>query len=585
MRSPLRVGLASSRRASRRSTAVGDRSPCQADAERAREEGAKSRLGQCRRRSYHGIPRRRGGIRGGKATPGEIAAAGNGAHAPACLERHVLPTASVRLRTQADFQPHRRQGSKAARSARNCAMKSDTDADAAERLRQARERQREREQTGRGNGKAEISDLSDIGLAFDFADEVCGQFRYIAPWNKWFQWDGRRWDEERTLAVYDRAIRFVAAKNNSAIAKREKASAIHDLCRADRRIAATVEQWDAEPFILNTPGGIVDLKTGLVLKSDPQRYCTKMTAVAPKAMATPLWDAFVHRIFDGNGLDSYFYRMLGYALTGDTREHALFFGYGTGGNGKSVTVKTVSGILGDYAKTASIETFTASANDRHPTELAFLRGARLVVATETEEGRRWDESKIKQLTGGDRIAARFMRQDFFEFDPAFKLLIVGNHKPSLRTVDEAIRRRLQLIPFTVTIPDEEKDKELCDKLKPEWPGILYRMVQGCIEWQTSGLEPPPAVIDATAEYLASEDVIADWIDECCEINPQFDAASTELFNSWRAWAEKAGEFVGSQKKFAEKLESRGYIKVKTNSIRKFIGLRVKQSQQWSAYAD
>ena len=175
----------------------------------------------------------------------------------------------------------------------------------------------------------------------------------------------------------------------------------------------------------------------------------------------------------------------------------------------------VAAILGDYAKTAPMETFTATQGDRHPTELAGLMGARLVTAQETEQGRRWAESKVKSMTGGDPIAARFMRQDFFEFTPQFKLLIAGNHKPGLRGVDEAIRRRLHLIPFTVTIPPERRDPDLFEKLKPEWPGILKWAIDGCLAWQRDRLTPPGIVREATAAYLAAEDAIAQWLDECC----------------------------------------------------------------------
>src|SRR5262249_36928820 len=154
--------------------------------------------------------------------------------------------------------------------------------------------------------------------------------------------------------------------------------------------------------------------------------------------------------------------------------------------------------------TAPIETFTAAQNERHPTDLAGLRGSRLVTSIETEEGRRWADSKIKTLTGGDKIAARFMRQDFFEFVPNFKLLIAGNHKPGLRSVDEAIRRRFHLVPFSVVIPPEQRDKSLGDRLRSEWPGILAWMIDGCIEWQRCGLAPPEAVTSATAAYLEAE---------------------------------------------------------------------------------
>jgi P4 family phage/plasmid primase-like protien len=206
--------------------------------------------------------------------------------------------------------------------------------------------------------------------------------------------------------------------------------------------------------------------------------------------------------------------IFGYGLSGSIIEHALFFLYGTGANGKSVLLSTISGIMGGYHCTAPIETFTTSSNDRHPTELAGLRAARLVTAIETEEGRRWAESRIKALTGGDRIAARFMHQDFFEYAPQFKLVIAGNHKPALRNVDEAMRRRFNLIPFAVTIPPEERDDKLTDRLQQEWPGILQWMIDGCMRWQRDKLSPPKVVADATLAYLEAEDAIAAWLDEC-----------------------------------------------------------------------
>ena len=221
--------------------------------------------------------------------------------------------------------------------------------------------------------------------------------------------------------------------------------------------------------------------------------------------------------------------MLGYALTGSTREHALFFGYGSGANGKGVTINTAAGILADYAQTAAVETFTASFTDRHTTELAALRGARLVTVAETEEGRRWAESRIKTLTGGDPIRARFMRQDEFEFQPQLKLLISGNHKPGLRSVDEAIRRRFHLIPFVITIPPDERDPDLAEKLKSEWPAILAWMIAGCLAWQRERLNPPAAVRDATAAYLDAQDALAAWIEECCEQEAFAFATRADLF--------------------------------------------------------
>ena len=225
-------------------------------------------------------------------------------------------------------------------------------------------------------------------------------------------------------------------------------------------------------------------------------------------------EKFLERVTDDKReLQDFLQRICGYGLTGVTCEHAMFFLYGTGANGKSVFVNTILGMMGDYAKTAPIETFIDSKNQAHPTDVASLQGARLVTAVETEDGRRWAESKLKALTGGDRIAARYMRQDFFQFTPAFKLVVAGNHKPGLRSVDEAIRRRFNLVPFTVTIPAAERDPELMERLKAEWPGILQWAIDGCIVWQCGGLNTPAVVETATKEYFTAEDALARWLEE------------------------------------------------------------------------
>jgi putative DNA primase/helicase len=431
-----------------------------------------------------------------------------------------------------------------------------------------------------------IPSTADESLAEQFASEHADDLRYVAVWGRWFEWEGRRWRADDTLRAYDLAralCRKVAnviadTRESVKIASAQKVAAVERMAKADRRIAATVEQWDLDPWLLNTPTGVMDLRTGAMRSADPADYMTKITAAAPGGDC-PTWLAFLHRITAGDGeLIAFIQRMLGYALTGTTREHAMFFGYGTGANGKSVLLSTVSGILGNYHTTAPIETFTASAQERHPTDLAGLRGARLVTATETEEGRRWAESKIKALTGGDKISARFMRQDFFEFTPSFKLMIAGNHKPGLRSVDEAIRRRIHLIPFTVTIPPAERDHTLTDKLRTEWPGILAWMIAGCLKWQAEGLQPPKAVRDATTHYLDAEDALGAWLDERCERDPAAWTARDDLFRSWSMWATAAGEFVGSSRKFLSALETRGFEDARQNNRRGFRGLRLRPMQ-------
>ena len=306
-------------------------------------------------------------------------------------------------------------------------------------------------------------------------------------------------------------------------------------------------------------------------------YQTKSTAVAPGEDCS-LWLQFLGRITFGNlELQQFIQRMCGYALTGITREHALFFLYGTGANGKSVFLNTLCGMMGGYAKTAPIATFIDSKNQNHPTDLAGLQGARLVTAIETEEGRRWSESKVKALTGGDRITARFMRQDFFEYTPQFKLIIAGNHKPGIQTVDESMRRRFNLLPFTVTIPPSERDAELTEKLRSEWPGILAWAIEGCLAWQREGLNQPCTVIDATAEYFESEDFIAQWMDERCAKGMNLWETTANLFADFQSWAKTCEIFVGPKRRFSDILMAKGYQPWRSKIARGFqgIGLRAR----------
>jgi putative DNA primase/helicase len=425
-------------------------------------------------------------------------------------------------------------------------------------------------------------EFSDEALALRFAERHANDLRYVAPWGKWLAWDGMRWRFDNTLHAFDRArfiCREAASRANDprvrmAVASAKTVTAVDRLAKSDRRLAATIDQWDVDPWLLNTPAGILDLRTGDMRPASIDDYATKITAITP-GVQCPTWDTFMRRVTsDDQELIAFLRRLCGYALTGITSEHALFFLYGTGANGKGVFLSTVAGILGDYHTAAAIETFTASKSEHHPTDLAHLRGARLVTATETEAGCGWAESKMKALTGGDKIAARFMRGDFFEFVPSFKLIIAGNHMPGLHSVDEAIRRRFHLIPFSVTIPTGERDRQFFEKLKPEWPGILSWMIQGCLEWQDGGLQPPEAVRNATAAYLQAEDSIATWIDDCCQLDPQAWEPTDKLYASWRAWATQAGEPVGSEKNLVQNLKDRGFRPHRTNAQRGLYGLRI-----------
>jgi putative DNA primase/helicase len=308
----------------------------------------------------------------------------------------------------------------------------------------------------------------------------------------------------------------------------------------------------------------------------PDDYMTKITAVSPRGDC-PIWMSFLNRVMKHDAeLIAFLQRVCGYCLTGLTREQAMFFAYGVGANGKGVFLQTVGHVLADYCKAAAIETFTESKTDRHPTELARLHNARLVTATETEAGGNWAESRIKLLTGGDVVTAHFMRKDDFEYTPLFKLFFSGNHKPGLRSVGEAMRRRVNMIPFAVIIPEQERNPHFADTLASEWPGILHWMIEGCLEWQKRGLDPPGAVAKATADYFMEQDSFSFWIEECCERDPNDETLSSALFASWKAWAEKAGIAYGNHKTFRESMSENGFELKHTNQGNVYVGLCVAQ---------
>lgn len=324
----------------------------------------------------------------------------------------------------------------------------------------------------------------------------------------------------------------------------------------------------------------LNLLTGERYTPRPEDCITKIAGTwYGRDVETPLWNGFLDRVTNGDkDLRNYLKRVCGYCLTGDTREHVLFFLYGTGANGKTVFINTIAGILGEYAVTAPMDLFLATRNEQHPTGLAHLRAARLVVATETDGGGHWSEAKIKRLTGGDKIAARYMRGDFFEYTPQFKIMIAGNHVPALRHVDEAIRRRLHLIPFTVTIPPKERDDRLLKKLKPEWPGILAWAVGGSLEWRKHRLCPPEAVTRATTDYLETEDSFAQWLDECCERMEWAFEPTAKLYASFRIWSEKTGEHPPTMKRFVTTMQERGIDPKRQGGTgqRGFEGVRLKR---------
>ena len=431
--------------------------------------------------------------------------------------------------------------------------------------------------------------VTEDSAALEFIAERGSTLRYCHSTGAWFCWNGNIWSrDEKYVAFYwaremiRKLVQDESPRIRAISSKVSFCGGVEKFAQRDPAVAVTISYWDKDPWLLGTPTGTVDLRTGTLRPARPEDGITKSTAVSPADTGCPLWLKFLTETTGGNqDLIRFLRQWLGYCLTGSIREHAFVFVYGDGGNGKGTFLNVATKIMGDYATTAAMETFTASKYDHHPTELAKLRGARIVCASETEEGRAWAEARIKALTGGDRIAARFMRQDFFEYDPHFKLLIIGNHKPTLRNIDEAMRRRLNIVPFVlkpVTI-----DKDLEAKLLAEGPSILQWMIQGCLDWQTNGLVRPEVVQSATAEYFSDQDTVNAWLDEYCDVRPGAEPPiwdlSSDLFGSWKKYCEQVGEDPGTQKAFAASLQRRGIEKYRVpgRGSRAFRGARLKQT--------
>ena len=424
---------------------------------------------------------------------------------------------------------------------------------------------------------------SDIALADTFSIRHADRLLYVPAAGYWLYWDGCRWVKENTLAVFDhvsaicRDTARLAEQNKRGdairLASAATVAAVERLARADRRHARAADAFDVDPWVLNTPGGVVDLRTGKLRPHRPGEMVTKVTTVTPGGEC-PNWLAFIQQLVQGDAeMTAYVQRWFGYFLTGETREQKFLMVIGPGGNGKTLLFDVMMHVMGDYAVTAPMETFMATPYPRHETELAGLHGARLVVAQETEAGRMLAEAKIKTLTGGDIISARFMRSNYFKYRPAFKLVMVGNHRPVIRNPDDALRRRLHLLPLT--FKPENPDLALSETLKAEAPGILQWALDGCLMWQAQGLEMPKVVKDATADYFADQDPLAQWLAERCERDVRAQAASSDLFGDWATWSETRGEDPGSGKRFSAALEQQQFKKTRSSKGVIFHGLRLR----------
>jgi putative DNA primase/helicase len=415
--------------------------------------------------------------------------------------------------------------------------------------------------------------LTDLGNAERFISQHGEDVRYCYAWSRWLVFTGARWErdesghvhrlaKETVRGIYHEAAAAADEERRKALAKHAarseaetKIRAMLELAKSEAPIAP--DELDAAPWLLNASNGTIDLRTGELREHRREDLITKLIPVEydPKATA-PTWAAALERTLPSPTLRAFFKKLCGYAITGDVSEHILAVLYGTGANGKSTILNALLEAAGDYGMQAAPDLLVAK-KGAHPTEVADLFGKRLVASIEVEDGRRLAESLVKQLTGGDKVRARRMRQDFWQFDPTHKVFMAVNHKPEVRGTDTAIWRRIRLIPFTETIPPAEQDKKLPEKLRAELSGILAWTVEGCLEWRREGLQAPDEVRKATGQYRSEMDVIGAFLQDECEIGLDYREPFTIVYKRYEEWCEDGGERAETRRKFNARLKERG----------------------------
>lgn len=445
----------------------------------------------------------------------------------------------------------------------------------------------------KGEPPVEITD-TDLANARRLAARHGEDLRFTVE-TGWLVWDGRR------FAIDEKGVRVQAlAKSTAESIFREIGEANEDqrdilmrhakrsqsknaidamiwLARSEPGICTSFEKFDADPWLFNVANGTLDLRTGTLREHSRADCLTKLSEVSFDPGAdSELFDSFLWRITgQSEALYAYMQRLIGYLLSGSTAEQVIAFFYGLGANGKSVLCECLLALLGDYGMTAMPDLVISRRSGGIPNDVAALRGRRGVFLNETSQGSRFDEAKLKHLTGGDTLTGRFLHREFFDFRPAHKLVIRGNHKPAISGTDEGIWRRLHLVPFDVQIPPEEQDRDLLTKILAELPGVLRWAVAGSIEWQRKGLNPPPEVIAAVQDYRQESDTLGRFITEHCETGNLYEVRSMTFFSSYQAFAERAGERWIPQKDLPAELERRGFRWRRTNTGRIFNGIRLR----------
>lgn len=425
-----------------------------------------------------------------------------------------------------------------------------------------------------------------------------GRMLYVQTMG-WLAWDGSRWAEDveglAALRATAPVIAWLHAHQGGdvddskaafkwAMKTEERKGRQSMVALAKAKYGVRFEDLDADPWLFNVANGVLDLRTAALLPASPERLITKQAPVAYDENAQcPRWRKFLHRICNGDlELVAYMQRFVGYCLTGSVEEQMLSFFYGNGSNGKSTLTLVLQKLFGDYACSSPGNLLLARSNDQHPTAFADLRGIRFTVCQETEQGKAWDESLIKQLTGTDIIRARRMHKDFFEFRPSHKIIMSGNHKPTVKGVDKGIWRRIKLVPFAATIEDGEKDKRLLEKLIAELPGILNWALEGCLLWQTHGLGTCQAVDQGTEEYRQDEDVIEQFLEACALHDADRAATRKELYQAYEQWNRGQGELPMSTKAFTAKMVAKGATMKKIQGERYWVGIRLRDSVSFGA---
>lgn len=439
-----------------------------------------------------------------------------------------------------------------------------------------------------GEVEALPPEFSDDSLALEFVAQYGAGLRW-SPGLGWMHDDGTHWKRDEHLIRFDLARRtargsaqLADAKIRKAITSAKTVNALLFLAQSDPAIVVPAAQWDSDPLMLNTPAGIVDLRTGKLHERNRGQYLTQISRVSPDTQQpTENWLRFISQVFaDDIDTIEFVQRMCGYCLSGDRREQKLFFAHGQGSNGKSTLLDILMWMMGTYALKLPTTALMASRNERHPTELAQLHGKRLAVSNELEEGSFWAEARIKELTGDETLTARFMRQDNFTFTMSHKHLIAGNHKPRLKGGDPAMARRMVLLPFLQKFEGAAKDAKLPEKLKAEAPGIMAWAIEGARKWYADGLAIPGKVEDASRDYMVEHDDIAMWIEECCKIDAGTHARSSDLYASFRRWKQSRGEHEPSQTVWGEKMTLvSGLRKVKMSGIMTLKGIDLNATEK------